>query len=72
MRYSIRYVHPVTGNFYYFIRFKDDGRPVGCMPYTYRRKGARVFPSVKAAFLVGKKIASMGYRVRFCRCIVSK
>ena len=63
MRCSVLYRHPVTGNYYYFCDFRNDGKelkPVGCFR-CFRHKKATVFQTKKDATKIVKYLRSIGY-----------
>ena len=67
MKCHVLYTHPVTGNSYFFVRFRGDGRPVGCFRYRRFRVAAQIFPSLKAASEVITNLNAMGYKARSVR-----
>lgn len=62
MRCRIKYIHPTTGNIYYFVDFRTDGeklRPIGCLPY--HRQNGTVFQTKREALKVSEYLVSLGY-----------
>lgn len=63
LRVLLKYRHPVTGNYYYFVDYRrlDNGdlKPVGCM--RYRRRNAMVFETKRDAKPVFEYLVSIGY-----------
>ena len=68
MKYCLRYRHPVTGNFYYYVDLKPVGDklfPVGCMPH--RKHKATILYGQDEAKLIADHLVSLGYEVKIIR-----
>ena len=66
MKCKVEYRHPVTGNYYYFVDFREvDGslKPVGCFrhPISYSRN-ATIFSTKQEAMKVVHFLRSLGYQ----------
>ena len=60
----VRYRHPVTGNSYYFVKYRSDGvYPVGILPYRFRSGDAKRFRTKAEAKVVAAQLTSLGYSV---------